>query len=649
MVPQLHDGIVCVQETRPQVRPACSCGLHKSSVGHVELINLLFSAMAERSLRPSRFYGKKVVLLTDFPSGSEDELSEEDDDDTDIDETWTPTKKKQGLVIPETDSDESDDCRDLNDDTNVEADKQHTSKPSKTIDKNSKQPERQWTQNKDNLWGNNSPQFLNQETDLVDGLTPADYFKAMFPPDLLDIIVTESNKYASSFNIDLKLTRAELEVFLGINIMMTYIRYPNTRMYWSSNQAIRFNYIADSMGINRYELIRRYLHFNDNEVVAPDNKDKLIKIRPVLNALHDSFARSKIPGEFQSIDEMICPFKGRSSIKQFIKNKPHKWGFKIWVLADMSGYVSCFEVYQGASTHIQSDKNTSLGPVGDMILRITHDIQHHNYKLFMDNFFASLPLIVELQKVQIYALGTIRGNRIPQSKYFLKDAEELKKEGRGAMSYATSNDNITAIRWIDSGPVHVVSNFVGAEPVDTAKRFDKSQNKFIDVKRPAAVAMYNKYMGGVDMADRMIAHYPHTTKNKRWYLRLFFHFLNIAIVNSWIMYRNARDPHTPLVTFKAELAECMIQRGLSEINTKKRGRPTATGTTPPPKRKCATKAGPYVRFDGKDHYPVKVEAKNAPRCHDVNCRSRTRYFCKKCEEPVCPECMENFHFSPEEN
>ena len=34
------------------------------------------------------------------------------------------------------------------------------------------------------------------------------------------------------------------------------------------------------------------------------------------------------------IDEQMVPFKGASSIKQYIPSKPNKWDYKIFVLAD---------------------------------------------------------------------------------------------------------------------------------------------------------------------------------------------------------------------------------------------------------------------------------------------------------------------------
>jgi len=43
---------------------------------------------------------------------------------------------------------------------------------------------------------------------------------------------------------------------------------------------------------------------------------------------------------------MMIPFKERSSVKQYIKSKPKPWGFKVWVLAGVSGYVYKFEMLQ---------------------------------------------------------------------------------------------------------------------------------------------------------------------------------------------------------------------------------------------------------------------------------------------------------------
>ena len=51
---------------------------------------------------------------------------------------------------------------------------------------------------------------------------------------------------------------------------------------------------------------------------------------------------------FQSVDELMCKFTGRSSMKQFMKNKLVKWGFKYLYGCDSgTGYDYQLELYQG--------------------------------------------------------------------------------------------------------------------------------------------------------------------------------------------------------------------------------------------------------------------------------------------------------------
>lgn len=138
--------------------------------------------------------------------------------------------------------------------------------------------------------------------------------------------------------------------------------------------------------------------------------------------------------------------------------------------------------------------------------------------------------------------------------------------------------------------------------------------------------------------DRMIAHYPHGFKNKKWYLRIFFHFLNVSIINSWILYKE-QCSSIPLLQFKASIAWTMLQIGKHDAS--KRGRKSLIQTpTPPKQRKKVKQRVPDVQYDGIKHYPVK---KQASRCDDDSCTSRTRYLCQKCNFPVCPECMESYH------
>jgi hypothetical protein len=65
---------------------------------------------------------------------------------------------------------------------------------------------------------------------------------------------------------------------------------------------------------------------NNNENQKPNTSeehDKLFQVRPLLDEVLSNL-KSVSQEEYQSVDEQMVPFKGRSKIKQYLKCKPHK-------------------------------------------------------------------------------------------------------------------------------------------------------------------------------------------------------------------------------------------------------------------------------------------------------------------------------------
>ena len=101
------------------------------------------------------------------------------------------------------------------------------------------------------------------------------------------------------------------------------------------------------MSQNRFELLLRYMHFNDSNNTKPREHpqyDPLFKISPLLDCLRSAM-QSIEPKEMHAIDEQMIIFKGRSSMKQYMKKKPYKWGFKVFAQAGTSGIIYDFELY----------------------------------------------------------------------------------------------------------------------------------------------------------------------------------------------------------------------------------------------------------------------------------------------------------------
>lgn len=111
---------------------------------------------------------------------------------------------------------------------------------------------------------------------------------------------------------------------------------------------------------------------------------------------------------------------------------------------------------------------TSIGISGDVVLRLTQGLPAEgNYKVFMDNWFTSYQLVVELKKRGLLSVGTVRPNRVPGCT--LKKDDELKKAGRGSYDFRTEpKQNIIMVKWLDNKPVHLLSSYAGVSPIYSA-------------------------------------------------------------------------------------------------------------------------------------------------------------------------------------
>ncbi|KAJ8892613.1 hypothetical protein PR048_005194 [Dryococelus australis] len=64
----------------------------------------------------------------------------------------------------------------------------------------------------------------------------------------------------------------------------------------------------------------------------------------------------------------MVPFKGQLSIEQYIKNKLHKWGVKLFMLCGESGLVYNFFIYQGQTTELPEN----ISPLGHGVSVVLH-------------------------------------------------------------------------------------------------------------------------------------------------------------------------------------------------------------------------------------------------------------------------------------
>lgn len=98
----------------------------------------------------------------------------------------------------------------------------------------------------------------------------------------------------------------------------------------------------------------------------------------------------------------------------------------------MIGYTVDFDIYTGKS----ADKSDS-GLSHDVVMRLVKPLVFQGYKLYVDNFYSSLNLFVNLLDHGITATGTFCSNRcgLPPGVVALKLALEKSKAPRGTGYY----------------------------------------------------------------------------------------------------------------------------------------------------------------------------------------------------------------------
>ena len=131
-----------------------------------------------------------------------------------------------------------------------------------------------------------------------------------------------------------KVTTDDIQALLGFSILMGIVQLPSLDDYWKKDPLLHYTPIADRISRDRFRELSRYFHFADNATLVArglPGYDRLEKVRPIINHFSANFAKIYNPGKNVTIDEAMIKFQGRSSLKQFMPQKPIKRGIKVWV------------------------------------------------------------------------------------------------------------------------------------------------------------------------------------------------------------------------------------------------------------------------------------------------------------------------------
>ncbi|KAL6416736.1 hypothetical protein ACFW04_013189 [Cataglyphis niger] len=268
---------------------------------------------------------------------------------------------------------------------------------------------------------------------------------------------------------------------------------------------------------NRFELLLRMLHFVNNE--NANIEDRLYKIAPIIQKLKENYAKYYNPPEIICIDESIIPFRGRVVFRQYIKQKRHRYGVKVFKLCFKPGYTYNFEIYCG-----HQHGNEKITPKS-VAVSLCENIFDKGHTLCVDNWYTSIDLAQEFLARNTHVIGTIRSNRRKISKEVVQ-----KKLQRGEVFAKENRDGITLMKWKDKRDVLMLSTKHSVETVTVRKHGS-------DRVKPKLIVDYNDAKSSVDISDQMTAYCNPLRKTLKWYKKVALEFfLNTSVVNAWILY-----------------------------------------------------------------------------------------------------------------
>ena len=138
-------------------------------------------------------------------------------------------------------------------------------------------------------------------------------------------------------------TVREMKAFFACRVAIEMLVYKDCyEQYWR----VKDNLLTATPGFSKvffrdwFLAIWSMLHCVDEDDPNLDKMDKIYKSRPIFNYILERFQSHYVPDQELSLDESMIPTKNSLSIKQYIKDKPIRWGLKIFLLTDSKhGYI----------------------------------------------------------------------------------------------------------------------------------------------------------------------------------------------------------------------------------------------------------------------------------------------------------------------
>lgn len=368
-------------------------------------------------------------------------------------------------------------------------------------------------------------------------------------------------------------------------------------------------FFRQTMGRNRFVEILKYVRFDIKSTRSERLKtDKFALASAIWNSFIEN-SRSCYKAPYVTIDEQLLPSKTRCPFTQYIASKPDKFGIKLWLLVCVSSkYILNGFPYTGADPLRPADQ--SIGE--NVVLRLMEPYLGKGVNITTDSYFTSLKLAKRLRAASTTLVGTLNRNRreVPPT------AKTRKQPLHSTVVY--KNDDGTTLT-VYQGKTN--KNVLLLSSLHSHVSVSESQKR-----TPETVQFYNETKFGVDVVDQMARMYSTKAGSRRWPMHIFYNILDLAAINSWVLYKEVTGERISRREYILDLCE-ELRAPYTEARNKTSDRDDADNKGGPQKATKREKC--KIRTSCKGNHTATV-CSGCEKAVCGKCEKKRRVWCDKC-------------------
>jgi len=331
--------------------------------------------------------------------------------------------------------------------------------------------------------------------------------------------------------------------------------------------------------------------------------------------LVSKYKSAYIPEEDLCIDESIIPFVGRLSFRQYIKNKHHRYGIKVFKLCVKEAYTIGFRIYAGKEATPGLEISTKI------VTEMTHEYLNFGRTVYTDNWYTSVNLAHQLLDGNTHLVGTLRNNR----KQNPKDVTS-KKLKKGDFIAQQSDRGIVVMKWKDKRDVLVLSTKHKDTMVQTQNKFGQN------ILKPQIVIDYNKGKSLVDVCDLRSSYHNPLRRSLKWYKKVAIEvLLNTSVLNALSLSNKINNTNIGITEFREKIIQEILNQSTQIISEEQESDRDHRLALSGKRSRCSKCYEEMVQQGG--------------RAHAQRVTKQSNYWCTSCKIVFCIDCFFVVHKS----